>query len=357
MDRARLEFLQQLIDAAGPSGYEEPVAAVWRRHLSEAADRIEVDALGSSVAVLNPEGSPRVMLAGHVDELGLQVNYVDDNGFVYFNTIGGHDPAIIPGRRVTVHTRRGPVRGVTGKRAVHMMTAEERKKVPELHEIWIDVGAGDAEAVRELVEVGDAVTYETGFQLLHGGFATSRAFDNKLGAFVVAECLRALAEDRKKVSACVVAVATTQEEVGLRGAAASAFAVDPQVGVAVDVTNPTDHPTCSKEKHGAVALGKGPTITRGANLNPVVTGKLIAAAREHDIPVQLEAVPGRTGTDAGAMQLARGGVACGLLGIPLRYMHTPSEVVHLDDVERSVEILAAFCRGLSSEDDFTPGSE
>ena len=352
MKNDRWKFLEALVEAAGPSGYEEPVARVWRARLSEVAE-IETDVMGSVFATINPEGSPKVMLSGHIDELGLQVDYVSDKGFIYVNAIGGHDRTMIPGRRVWLHTANGRVAGVTGKRAIHMQTAEERKKIPELHELWIDIGARSREEVLELVELGDPVTYDVGLGMLRGSMATSRAFDNKLGAFVIAEVLRELSND-EGLAACVVAVASTQEEIGLRGATTSAFRANPDVGLAVDVTNPTDYPTTSKEKFGDVRLGKGPTITRGANCNPRVVRGLLDAARSHEIEIQIESEPGRTGTDASAIQLAREGVACGLLGLPLRYMHTPSEVVDLKDVEQCIDLIVAYCRSLESGMSFVP---
>lgn len=352
MKKERLDFLAKLVDAAGPSGYEEPVARVWRDRLGGVAELV-TDVMGSVSATINPGGSPRIMLSGHIDELGLQISYVTDKGFLHLNAIGGHDRTMIPGRRVWIHTAKGRIPGVTGKRAVHMQSAEERGKVPEMHELWLDIGATSRDEALELVELGDPVTHDVGFQQLRGSIATSRAFDNKLGAFVIAEALLALA-GKKRLAAEVVAVATTQEEIGLRGATTSAYSVDPAVAIAVDVTNPTDYPTTSKEKHGDIALGRGPSITRGANCSPVVTRGLMEVAKKGKIPYQIEAEPGRTGTDAGAIQLARRGVACGLLGIPLRYMHTPSELVDLRDVEHTIDLLVGYCRSLRADDSFVP---
>ena len=353
MKTEMLSFLVNLLTAPSPSGYEQDVTRIWREYLQDSADEIHTDVMGSSIAILNPEGSPRIMLAGHCDELGLQVNYINDDGFIYFNTIGGHDPTIISGRRVLIHTKDGPLAGVTGKRAVHMMTPEERKRVPEFHEMWIDIGATDGDEARKLIEIGDPVTYDMAFQPLAGDYAASRGFDDKIGAFIVAEVLRTLAS-KKNLKACVISVATVQEEIGLRGATTSAYGVAPDVGIAVDVTNPTDYPTTSKEKYGLVKLGEGPTLTRGANVNPVVFKQMCAVAKRKRIPVQIEAAPGRTGTDAGAMQLAREGVACSIVGLPLRYMHTPSEVINLQDVEHAINLLAAYCLSLKPGTDFTP---
>ena len=265
MDAAGREFLQQLIDAPSPSGYEQAVRRVWRETVSTFADDVRGDVHGNVIASRNPGGSPRLMFAGHCDELGLQINYISDKGYLYFNTIGGHDPSLISGRRVIIHTQDGPVRGVTGRRAVHLTPRGERGKEQKVEDIWIDIGVSDKAEAEALVRVGDAVTYELGMQPLRNGLAVARAFDNKIGAWVVAEALRRI--DAAACKAEVVSVATVQEELGLRGATTSTFGIDPLVGVAVDVTHATDHPNVNT---AGDSLDGGPVITRGANVNPVV---------------------------------------------------------------------------------------
>ncbi len=342
-------FLAELLHARSPSGYETEAQAVFDRHVQPVADAYARDALGNRIATLNPGGDPVLMLAGHMDELGLIITYINKDGFIYFDTIGGHDLSVISGRRVIIQTAQGPVKGVTGKRAIHLMDEEDRKKVPRKHEIWIDIGAGSKAEVLKRVSIGDVATYDHELELIHGSIGTARAFDNKVGAYVVGETLIRLAKEKKKLAARVVSVAT-QEEIGVRGATTSTYSVNPHIAVAVDVGHATDHPDCDNRKFGETKLGGGPILCRGANINPRIYDRLLAAAKKLKIPYQVEADPRPTGTDARATQMARGGVATGLVSIPLRYMHTPSEVVDLEDVERCVQLLVEFAKSLEKGD-------
>jgi endoglucanase len=253
---------------------------------------------------------------------------------------------------VRIHAKNGVVPGVTGKKAIHVMSPEERKKSPEVQDMWIDIGAKNKQEAEELVRVGDPITYAEAFETLRGDIAVSRAFDDKAGSFAVGDVLRLL--EGKHFSAAEFATSTVQEEVGLRGATTSAYGVDPRVGIAVDVTHATDHPDMDRRKLGDVKLGKGPVIARGANINPVVENMLIQAAVDEGIPYQLEAAPRGTGTDANAIQLTRAGVATGLLSIPLRYMHTAVETIALEDVVNVSRLIAAFIQRVTPETDFTP---
>lgn len=343
-------FLARLLEARSPSGAEQEAQAVFDAFVEASADVYEKDAMGNRIATLNPKGDPSLVLAGHIDELGLQISYVNKDGYLYFNTIGGHDRIMIPGRRVIIATRSGPVLGVTGKRAIHLMDEADRKKVPEIHEMWIDIGAKSKQAALERVAIGDVATYQPGFELLHGTIGVARAFDDKVGAYVVGEALRRLAKERSRLAARVVAAATTQEEIGCRGAIAAGYASDTLFALAIDVGHATDHPDCDPRKHGETTLGGGPIICRGPNINPVVYERLVAAARELGIPHQFEADPRPTGTDARSLQISRAGVATGLISIPLRYMHTPSELVDLTDVENTVKLVVAFALGLRQGD-------
>ena len=343
-------FLTELLHARSPSGYESEAQAVFDRHVKPAADTYMADALGNRIATLNPAGDPTLMLAGHMDELGLIITYVNKDGFVYFDTIGGHDRTVISGRRVVIQTAGGPVKGVTGKRAIHLMDEADRKKVPEIHEIWIDIGARSKKEALARVSIGDAATYDHEFELIHGTIGTARAFDNTVGAYIVGETLVRLSRDARKPAARVVSVATSQEEIGVRGATISGYTVDPQVALVVDVGHATDHPDCDNRKYGETRLGGGPIICRGPNINHKVFERLVKAAAKLKIPYQVESDPRPTGTDARAIQVGRGGVATGLVSIPLRYMHTPSEVVDLEDVERCVKLFAEFARGIAKGD-------
>jgi putative aminopeptidase FrvX len=339
------DFLVDLLNARSPSGYESEAQAVYDKYVEPSAAEYRKDALGNRIATLNPAGDPVLMLAGHMDELGLIITYVNKEGYLYFDTIGGHDRVMISGRRVNIQTRKGLIRGVTGKRAIHLMNAEDREKVPQIHQMWIDIGARDKAEALTMIEIGDVATYDHGFELFKGSIGVARAFDNKSGAYVVGETLRRLSKV-KKLAARVVSVATTQEEIGTRGATTASYAVNPHLAIAVDVGHATDHPDCDHRKYGETKLGAGPIICRGANINPVIYRRLLECAEQEKIPFQLEADPRPTGTDARAIQMVRSGVATGLISIPLRYMHTPSEVVDLQDVEYCVQLLAAFAKSL-----------
>jgi endoglucanase len=352
MRKESAAFLEELVNAPSPSGFEQPAQAVVREYLKPYADEIRTDVMGNVIAALNPEGKPRVMLAGHCDEIGFMVRYISDEGFVHFSPIGGVDAHLVPGQKVHIHGKKGPVLGVVGKKAIHLMEAEERKKVLQFGQQWIDIGASDRKEAESRIAVGDCVTFATTFDHLNGDMVVARGFDDKMGSFVVAEALRLASQD--KLKAALFAVSTVQEEVGLRGAATSAFSVAPDAAVAVDVTHGTDYPDADKKQYGHIKLGSGPVLHRGANMNPEVASRLVAAAKKARLAYQMVGVPGGSGTDAWAIQLARGGVATGLVSVPLRYMHTPIEVLHLRDLEAAAKLLAAFVADLKPGVNFVP---
>jgi endoglucanase len=311
--------------------------------------------MGNVIGVLNPKGRPRVMLAGHCDEIGLMVRFINPEGYIHFVTIGGVDPHLVPGKRVVIHNEKGPVLGVVGKKAIHMMEPDERKKVMDLHTQWVDIGAKNKAEAEKLVSIGDPMTFPDGLERMQGDLAVARAFDDRMGTFVVVEALRLLA--RHKFHAAVHGVSTVQEEIGLRGAGPSAFGIEPDVAVAIDVTHATDYPDVDKRKAGECKLGLGPVLHRGANINPTVCRLLCEAARAEKIRCQMAGDPGATGTDAWAMQIIRSGVATGLISVPLRYMHTPSEVLSLSDLENAARILAAFIKRLTPKASFIPEAQ
>lgn len=352
MREASLEFLRSLVETGAPSGYEAPIQQLFCRYVGEYADDVRVDVLGNAIATANADGSPRVMLAGHADEIGFLVRHIDEDGFVYFAPVGGWDAEIAVGQRVTVHTAAGPMAGVIGKRAIHLMDEDDRKKKSELHTLWIDVGIWGHDAVGEQVAIGDPVTMAQPFTQLAGDLATAKSFDNRMAVWIVAETLRLLRG--RRVPACVYGVSTVQEEIGLRGARTSAFGLNPDVGLAMDVCHATDYPDADKRKVGELFVGRGPVIARGANINPAVFQLLVRAAREEGIPFQPEAAGGGTGTDANAMQLNQAGMATGLVSVALRYMHTPCEVLSLNDLENAARLCAAFVERLTPEASWIP---
>ncbi|MGC6424920.1 MAG: M20/M25/M40 family metallo-hydrolase [Lentimonas sp.] len=338
------EFLVDLLNARSPTGAEYEAQKVVDDAIEPEVDVYRKDTMGNRFATVNPDGDPSILLAGHIDELGLIITYIDEEGFVYFDTLGGHDKSMISGRRVSILTKNGIVKGVTGKRAIHLMTPEDRKKVPETHEIWIDLGVKTKAEAEALVRIGDAAVYDQSFELVRGSVGVARAFDDKAGAYAVLEAVRRLANG--KLAARVTAAATTQEEIGTRGAMTAAFSENPDFAIAVDVGHATDSPDCDPRKYGKFVQGGGPIVCRGPNINPVIFERIVEVAEKNKIPHQIEADPRPTGTDARAIQVAQAGIATGLLSIPLRYMHTPSEMVDLEDIEHTVQLLVAVARSL-----------
>jgi putative aminopeptidase FrvX len=329
---------------------------VFREYVAPYCDEITTDVMGNVFARVAGKGKdlPKVMVVGHTDEIGLQVKYIDDKGFIYFAAVGGVDAHLTPGKRVNIHTAAGPLAGVIGKKPIHLMDAKDRETVVKLEAQYIDIGARDKKEAQKLVRVGDAVTFESSFTRLHGDRVASRGFDDKAGCFVVAEVLRLVKSSGKKLNVDLYGVSSVQEEIGLRGGTTSCYTVNPDVGICVEVDFATDQPDVEKKHNGEVALGKGPILTRGANINPNLFQLLSTAAEKEKIAVQLTANPRATGTDANVMQISRGGVATALVKIPLRYMHTPVETVSLGDLEDAAKLIVAALGRITSKEEFIP---
>jgi len=355
MTRDTLAFLKRLLDTPGPSGFETAPARVWREEVKAFADQVTADVHGNSVATLNATGTPRLMLAGHIDEIGLQITHVDDEGYLYFAGIGGWDSQVLVGQRVVLTGPKGAVRGVIGKQAVHLMKREDMDKVSKITDLWIDIGAANKKEALERVRVGDAGVLDAGVQEFPNGRIVSRSIDNRIGAYVVAEALRLLAAERPK-HAGVFAVATTREEIAWTGGGArtSAVGIDPQVALVVDVTHATDWPGAEKKRAGEHSLGGGPVLARGSAVSPVVFEMLVACADEEEIPFSIQAAPHDTGTDADAIYNTLRGIPTGLVSVPNRYMHSPNEMVAREDLERAARLLAAFARRLDPKISFVP---
>ena len=352
MDRDARDLFQKILETPSPSGYETPLQDIVRDYVGRFADEVSTDVHGNVIAVKNPGAPVRVMLAGHCDQIGLIVQHIDENGFVYIKEIGGWDPLMLVGQRMKVWTAAGPVFGVIARKPIHLLTEEERAKVPKLKDMWLDIGAANKDEAQKMIRIGDPITVELVYREAADGKAVAPGMDDKCGVWVVVEALRRVA--REKLDCAVYAVSTVQEELGLRGARTSAFGVDPHVGIAVDVTFATDCPTIEKKEEGDVSLGKGPVISRGPNFNPKVVDRLITAADAAGIPYQLAAAGRPPGTDANAMQINRAGVATGLVSIPNRYMHSPVEMIALDDLDKSADLLARFVENIKTGADFTP---
>jgi len=346
------DFLTRLLDAPGPSGFEAAPARLWRAEAAAFAADVRADVHGNSYATVNAKGSPRIMFAGHLDEIGLMVVHVDEEGFLSFAGIGGWDSQVFVGQRVTILGHKGPVDGVVGKKAIHLMEKDDREKVSKVEDLWVDIGAKNRKEALTRVRVGDPGVLTSSVLRLPNGRLTSRSLDNRIGAYVVLEALRLLAG--KKMAARVTAVGTTQEEIGYTGGGAktSATELDAQVAIVVDVTHATDYPGVEKRKHGDFKLGGGPILSRGSAINGGVFDRLVAAAEKEKIPYAVEAAPRLTNTDADHIFTAHRGVATGLVSVPLRYMHSPNELVQLEDLDRAARLLAAFARGVTARTDF-----
>jgi putative aminopeptidase FrvX len=350
------QFLFRLLETPSPSGYEERIQEVVRAWAKEYADEVRTDVHGNVIAALNPDGKPRVMLAGHCDQIGLMVQHIDEQGFLYVNPIGGFDMQVLIGQPVVVWTQDGPINGVIARKPIHLLTEEERKQIPKFHEIWVDIGAKDSDEAKKFVRIGDPITFRLEVREMSNGFINAPGIDDKVGAWTVMETLRLLSERKGKLKAAVFAVSTVQEEIGLRGAITSAFGIAPDVGIAVDVTFATDHPATDKRQVGDIKLGAGPVIYRGPNINPVVFRRLVETAEREGIPYQLAGASRPTGTDANVIQISRSGVATGLISVPNRYMHSPVEMVALSDLENAAKLIAAFVASLKPTDEFTPST-
>lgn len=346
------DFLKALLLAPSPSGYEQPVQQVVRDYVASFAHQVRTDVHGNVSVGLNVDAPVRVLLAGHCDQIGLVVTHIDKRGFLYTKPIGGWDPQQLIGQRMTIWTQSGPVVGVIARKPIHLLNADDRRRVVQLEELWIDIGAKDKADTASVVRIGDPVTLNLGYQEMRNGLANAPAMDNKTGVWVVIEALRRAAA--QSLNCALFAVSTVQEEIGLRGAHTSTFGIDPHIGIAVDVTHATDCPTMDKRQLGEINLGDGPVIERGPNVNPRLFDHLVETAKSHQIPYQIAAHNRGTGTDANAIQISRAGVVTGLISIPNRYMHSAVETISLQDIDQSADLLAAFVTGISGTEKYTP---
>ena len=357
MNDASLQFLKTMLETPSPSGYEAQIQKVVRDWAQNYADEIHTDRHGNLHCIRkgshsNSGKTRKLMLAGHCDQIALMVQHIDENGYLYVQPIGGWDMQILLGQHLTVWGRSGAVHGVLSRKAPHLLTNEERNKVPQFQDVWVDIGAKDRKEAESMVMIGDGVTVALGFKPMLNQLASSPAMDDKVGVWTVMEALRLLKGRQPRVD--VYFVSTVQEEIGLRGATTSAQGILPEVGVAVDVCHATDTPGNDKKNIGDVKLGEGPVLHRGPNFNEKVFQRMVEAGKKSGVPIQLRGIPKGSGTDANAMQVVGSGVAMGLIGIPNRYMHSPVEMVSLKDLEGAAQLLAEFCMSVSNEDCWIP---
>jgi putative aminopeptidase FrvX len=348
-----IEFLKRLLDAPGPSGFETLAGRSWRTEAEKFADRVSTDVAGNCLAEINPKGSPTILLDGHIDEIGVIVQYIDDDGFVFISPIGGWDPQVLVGQRIRFIAATGDVIGLIGRKPIHLLKQDDKNQAAKFTDLWVDVGGRNRAEVEARLSVGDPGVIDSKAHDFPGNRIVSRSIDDRIGAFAVLEALRRYAE--RPGSARVVAAATTQEEIAWTGGGAlvAANAVRPRMAIVVDVTHASDMPNMEKKEMGDVRLGGGPVLGRGALISPVVFELLRAAARQKDIPFTVHAVGRDTATNADAIHIAQEGVATALVSIPNRYMHSPNEMVSLDDVEHTAELIAEICRMVDDKTDFT----
>jgi putative aminopeptidase FrvX len=345
--------LRSLLTAAGPSGYERAPAAAFAALGKEFTDDVVIDVMGSVAARVRgtQPGSPFLAIVGHIDEIGLIVTHIDDDGFISFTGVGGWDPMILVGQRVEVLTREGTVLGVVGKKPIHLLRDEERKKAPEIRDLHLDIGTPDGDAAKAAVRIGDVAVIAGDPVEVLGDRVISRSMDNRLGSYIALEAARLVAEDGG-APGDVAALGVVQEEITFAGARTSAFALEPDVAIAVDVTHATDAPGIDVKQEGKHEFGQGAVIGRGSTLHPMVFELLHDAAERESIPFTVSASARGTGTDADAIHLSRAGVPTGLVSIGLRYMHSPVEMVQLSDIDACARLIAAFAKSLSPETKF-----
>jgi putative aminopeptidase FrvX len=347
------DVLRDLLTAAGPSGYATAPAKVFRDACAALGAEVRGDTVGSSVATLAGGDGPSVAIMGHADEIGLIVSHIDDNGFLWFLQVGGWDPQILVGQRVDVITRDGVLPGVAGRKPIHLLSEDERKAVPKLKDLHIDIGAKDGDEARSMVRVGDIAVIRAEPVEFPNGRLVSRSLDNRVGCFVAYETLRLLSEGDTPAGP-VHAVAVEHEETDFQGSITTTYSLEPNIVVAIDVTHETGAPGIEEKENGKHEFGSGPAIVRGATLSPAVFELLVETAEAEGIPYTLEATGRSTGTDADATVWSRGGVPTASIGVPCRYMHSACEMVQLDDVLATARLCAAFVRRLSAETSLTP---
>ena len=343
MRKESLTFLKELLAAPSPSGHESPGQRIWCQYARKYADEVRTDSYGNAVAVLNPAGDPKIMLDGHADELGLMIKHIDEKGFVYFQRIGGVDPALVRTKRVNIHTARGVVRGVIGATAIHLRPRNKDPKPPKMHECFIDIGARDGKDAKKKVAVGDAITFAETFETLDGNIMVARALDDRIGTWAAIEALRLARISRAKLNCAVYASSSGQEEVGGAGAAMSVFNIKPDAAIELEVTHATDTPGIDAKQHGEVKMGQGPTIAVGREHHPVLVKRLRRIAAKKKIKLQIEAFSLTGGTNAMTIHRAEGGIPSALISVPTRYMHTTVEMIDLRDLDAAAKLVAAFC--------------
>ncbi len=353
MTKEQRAFLYQLLETPSPVGFEMNGQRVWSGYVGQFADEMSCDTYGSTWARLKGKSDKTIMLAAHADEIGYMVKHITKDGFLRIDKLGGSDVAVARGRRLRIITDEGDVTGVIGNTAIHLRRDSlSSEKSPETHELWVDVGAKNAEEVRKMgVRVGNPAVYFDGPMELNKKILVSRALDNRIGGYIIAEVMRRLKGD--KLAFSLLCLNAVQEEIGGNGAQMATYRLNPDLCICIDVTHATDTPGIDVSKHGEVFLGGGPTVTHGSANHPNVVKRLMKVAKAKKLSLQHEASSRFTGTDTDTIFVSRDGVPSALVSLPLRSMHSVVETVNLDDVEATINLLVEFIKSLKTDDQFS----
>lgn len=341
MKDTQKQFLIDLINTPAPSGHEEPVQKIWRDEVSSFCPDITKDTHGSLIACLNPGKEKSIVVVGHADEVGLIINYINTDGFIYVKPIGGIDVSILASQRARILTKKGIIQGAIGRTSIHLTTREQRDKKPEMSDVWIDIGAKNKKDAEKYVSIGDPVIFGADYQEMTNNTAIARCWDNRIGIYITAEVLRKLSTN-KKLNKTVYGISSVQEETGVWGAKNAVYYLKPTAAIAVDVMPCTDQPEVKKETFGDTKLGNGPVITRGVRTNNYMSNELIGVAGKKKIPYQIDVDYGHTFTDADPISQSRAGVPIAVISVPTRYLHTSVETLNLKDVDQSIDLIAEY---------------
>lgn len=354
LDSKSKTFLLDLLNTPSPTGFEFRGQKKWADYTRQFADAVQNDAYGNAWATLTGDARKprRIMLEAHADEIGYMIKTITKEGFLNLDRIGGSDAATARGRRLDILGDKGVVRGIIGNTAIHIRD-KENEKAPQVHELYVDVGASNEKEVAALgLRVGHAAVYADAAELVGDKLVVGRALDNRMGGFIIAQVMKRLSERKKRISSTVIAVNAVQEEIGGHGAKMVTHRLMPDVAVCLDVTHATDTPGIDKAKHGEVKLGQGPSITHGTCNHPVVVGRLLDAAKKVKVNIQHESSSRYSGTDTDEIFRVQHGIPSGLISLPLRYMHSVIEMANLKDVEQVIQVLVAFVEGVDEKDEF-----
>jgi tetrahedral aminopeptidase len=341
MTNEQKKFLIDLVNTPAPSGHEEPVQKIWEKEVKRFCSNISRDVHGNLSAVLNPGKEKTIMIVGHSDEIGLIINYINNEGFIYVRPIGGVDPTILASHRARILTKKGPVSAAIGRTSLHLLTNAQRDKKLEMHDLWLDIGAKNKKDAEKYVSIGDPVVFGGDYEEMTNGTAMARCWDNRIGVYIVAETLRKLTKV-KSLKHTICGVSSVQEETGVWGAGVTAYSNKPSAAIAIDVIPCSDQPEVPKEKFGMTKIAAGPVITRGVRTNNKMAEELVESAKRKKIPYQIDVDYGHTWTDADPISQSRGGVAIGVVSVPTRYLHTSVETLCLKDIELTVDLLTEY---------------